>query len=48
MNYLPAQIENVDTAEGFICGLKLWLEAFDWMTSELALHYFDILDAADE
>lgn len=48
MNYRPAQIESVDTAEGFICGIKLWLFDFDWLTLELALHFLEALDAAEE
>jgi hypothetical protein len=48
MNYLPAQIENVDTAGGFICGLKFWIENFDSLTMEVALYYFEALDVANE
>lgn len=48
MNYRPAQIEKVDTAGGFICGIKLLLENFDWLTLELSLHFLEALDAADE
>ena len=48
MNYRPAQIEDVDTAEGFICGIKFWIEDFDWLTLELSLHFLEALDAAEE
>jgi hypothetical protein len=48
MNYRPAQIEDVDTAGEFICGVKLLLENFDWLTLELSLHFLEALDAADE
>lgn len=48
MNYLPAQIENVDTAGNFICGVKVWLVDFDFVTLELSVRFFDILDATDE
>lgn len=48
MNYLPAQIEDVDTAGGFICGTKFWFEDFDWATLELNIHFFEILDATNE
>ena len=48
MNYSPAQIEDVDTAGGFICGTKFWIENFDWLTLELSLYWFEALDTADE
>jgi hypothetical protein len=48
MNYRPAQIEDVDTAGGFICGIKFHIEDFDWLTLEMALHFLEVLDAADE
>ena len=44
MNYLPAQIEDVDTAGGFICGMKLWVEDIDFITLEFAVRFLDILD----
>jgi len=44
MNYLPAQIEDVDTVGGFICGMKIYQENFDWVTLEYALYWLEILD----
>jgi hypothetical protein len=48
MNYLPAQVEDVDTAGGFICGAKFWFQQFDSATLELGTAYFDSLDTVDE
>jgi hypothetical protein len=45
MNYRPAQIEDVDTAGGFICGVKWWVEQFDWLTLELNILFLEVLDA---
>ena len=44
MNYLPAQIEDVDTVGGFICGMKLWVLDIDFITLEYAVRFLDILD----
>jgi len=48
MNYRAAQIEDVDSAGGFIYGTKWWVEQFDWLTVELNVLYLEILDANDE
>jgi hypothetical protein len=48
MNYLPAQIEDMDTAGNFICGVKFWIEQFDWLTVELSVYYVEALDVTDE
>lgn len=47
MNYLPAQIQDVGNAGGFICGFKIYLETLDYITLEFAL-CFVALDATDE
>ena len=45
MNYVAAQVEDLDQARGFICGIKVWVEQFDWLTLELNIFYFEGLDA---
>jgi hypothetical protein len=45
MNYVGAQVEDLDKAGAFICGMKWWVEQFDWLTLELNILYLETLDA---